>query len=170
MRIGKRRGAVLLTSTAIAVFVVLLPSTPALAYAKDYWTGKAVSGTVCAPGKVPTPTSTYTKQLTLDGAGNIAHGVYIDLFYSSTCQTAWARMRNGYGPVSLADNDVGCIVEVQRRDGETWRATYIILDVHLTRTTRMVDDNEAHDSRYESRAYGFCYDGHDNYSATTGWY
>jgi hypothetical protein len=156
---------VLAALTSISVIVALAPVTPALAYSKDYWTGKSSVGTVCASdARVQ-----YTRELVdVDYGGG--HGVYADLMYSPRCQSAWARMRNGYGPFSYGDSDNGCYVEVRRRDGRSYFSHYQPLEGSKTRQTVMVDDSEANYYLFESRAHGFCHNHPFSYEAFTPYY
>jgi hypothetical protein len=165
MKTGPRRGAVIAAVASIATIGTLAPASPAIAYSKDYWTGKSSVGTVCASDA----RAQYTRELTDITYGG-GHGVYVDLMYSPTCRSAWARMRNGYGPFSFKEDDNGCYVEIRRKDGRNYFSYYQPLESNKTRQTVMVDDSEANYYLFESTAHGFCHSHPFSYEAFTPYY
>jgi uncharacterized membrane protein len=109
--------------------------------------------TTCGPGRLVK--SAQIDAHYVDGSPN----PLVQLYYSDSCRTTWARLDHGWAPGS---GDIGCHVEVHRPSGGYAEP----VDPGITYAyTRML-----YDSGVVSYAYGYCDGGSWDGGAMTGTY
>jgi hypothetical protein len=157
------RGRFLKTAAALVAAGLLPVALAAPAAATDYtYDGKDPISTGCANDA---QTMALSHLHTADTS--FWSKAYVELRYSATCHTAWARLSNAYGPI-YASSSGGFAFIHRGTDGKQYSCSLTSQSDTSSCYTAMVYDKDP----IRSRAYGedddWSYDG--NVSAWTAWY